>query len=263
MKDRKSVIFISHIVEEKELALQLRDIVNRSFLGLIDLFISSDEESIPVGRRWLDSITQALNECVVEVVICSPNSVGRPWINFEAGAGWIRDVPVVPLCHSGMRRDELPVPLNMLQAANAVDPLDLERIFAVFAEAIGAAKPSIDFTEFVDRVRTFEEKYTFWDMCNVAFAQLNSLSSEFIPALKSIQEGSGGAIEVDLSDIQAEFLRPYLSFLSEKNILSASPSGSVKIGNAGGPGVLTGHNFQSLDEFQSVYSDKRFKFSED
>lgn len=213
-------------------------------------------------RRWLDSIIQALNECAVEVMICSPNSVGRPWINFEAGAGWIRDVPVVPLCHSGMQRDALPVPLNMLQAANAVDPLDLERIFAVFAEAIGAAKPNIDFTEFIERVRTFEEKYTFWDMYNAAFSQLDSLSSEFIPALKSIQKGSGGAIEVDLSHIQAELLRPYLNFLSEKNILAASPSGSVKIGNAGGPGILTGYNFQPLDEFEPVYSDTRFKFSE-
>ncbi len=261
MQEQKSIIFISHIVEEKELALQLRDLVNQTFLGLIDVFISSDEESISVGRRWLESITQALNKCTVEIVICSPNSVGRPWINFEAGAGWIRDVPVVPLCHSGMRRDALPVPLNMLQAANAVDPLDLERIFAVFAEAIGASKPKVDFTQFIERVSAFEGKYTFWDACNSAFAQLNTLSSEFIPSLKKIQEDGEGVIEVDLSDMQAELLRPYLNFLEEKNILSFRPSGSVKIGNMGGPGVLTGYHAQPLDGFKSVHADARFDFS--
>lgn len=261
MPEEKSIIFISHIVEENELALQLKDLVNQSFLGLIDVFISSDEASISMGRRWLETITQALKACAVEIVICSPKSVERPWINFEAGAGWIRDVPVVPLCHSGMKRDALPVPLNMLQAANAGDTLDLERIFAVFAEAIGATKPKVDFTDFIGHVTAFEEKYTFWDMCNTSFAQLNKLSSEIILALKATQEQSGVGVEIDLSDIQAEVLRPYLDFLEEKNILRARPSGNVKIGNMGAAAVLTGYIFQPLDNFESVYVDSRFNFS--
>ncbi len=179
----KSLVFISHITQEKEVAVKLKELINSSFLGLIEVFISSDEESITMGKRWLDGITEALKQCVVEVVVCSPESVKRPWINFEAGAGWIRDIPVVPLCHSGMKRDQLPIPLNMLQAANADDALDLDRIFRVFAKAIGADNPKISFDDFIAKIRLFEEKYTFWDQCNSAFACLEQVNPEIIPTL--------------------------------------------------------------------------------
>lgn len=97
----KPVVFISHITEEKEMAMELKKLIEESFLGMLDVFVSSDENSISSGSKWLDNITSALSSCAIELILCSPNSVKRPWINFEAGAGWVRDIPVIPLCHSG------------------------------------------------------------------------------------------------------------------------------------------------------------------
>ena len=134
----KPIVFISHITEEKEMALELKQLIEESFLGMLSVFVSSDENSISSGSRWLDNITSALGSCAIELILCSPKSVKRPWINFEAGAGWVREIPVIPLCHSGMEPSSLPVPLNLLQAAKISEMPNLKLIFPVLASAIGA-----------------------------------------------------------------------------------------------------------------------------
>lgn len=113
MAEAKTLVFISHITPEKEVAIAFKELIEESFLNMIEVFVSSDGESINMGQRWLESITVALKKCSIEIVLCSPQSVQRPWINFEAGAAWIRDIPVIPLCHSGMEPSKLPVPLNL------------------------------------------------------------------------------------------------------------------------------------------------------
>src|SRR5690349_3305842 len=100
-------IFISHITEEKELATSLKDFIERKCVT-IEVFSSSDEKSITLGDEWLNVIKGSLINCNLLIVLCSPASVSRPWINFEAGGGWARKIPVVPLCHSGLVPGDLP-----------------------------------------------------------------------------------------------------------------------------------------------------------
>lgn len=152
----KKIVFISHIAEEKEIALELKVLIESSFLGMIDIFVSSDYESVHLGRKWLDDITSSLRNCDLEIIVCSPKSVERPWINFEAGAGWIRDIDVIPLCHSGMEPANLPVPLNLLQAGKATEESSLKGIFQTLANTIGSKIPNADFGVFIDKVKNFE-----------------------------------------------------------------------------------------------------------
>lgn len=155
----KAVVFISHISEEREIALALKNLVETAFLGLIEVFVSSDANSIRLGRKWLDTITTGLKACKVEIIIASPASVKRPWVNFEAGAGWVRDIPVIPLCHSGMTPSTLPTPLSELQAALATDKDELARLVPDLAEAIGSHQPTIDWSAFIDAVQKYEAAY--------------------------------------------------------------------------------------------------------
>jgi len=155
-KNQKALVFISHITEEKEIALALKQLVETTFLNMIDVFVSSDATDIKAGSRWLDEITNALKKCKVEIILASPMSVKRPWINWEGGAGWIRDIKVIPLCHSGMVPTSLPLPLNTLQAATATEQNELEIIFPVLAEAVGSSVPKADFSEFIQAVKNFE-----------------------------------------------------------------------------------------------------------
>ncbi len=156
-KTQKPLVFISHVGDEREVALALKRLVTDAFIGIIDVFVSSDPNSLAMGEKWLDQITDGLTKCVIEIVLASPASVKRPWINFEAGAGWVRDVPVIPICHSGMTPSTLPPPLSSLQAALATEAAQLQNVFAVVARAIGCTCPQVDFSDFVESVKAFED----------------------------------------------------------------------------------------------------------
>jgi hypothetical protein len=247
----KPLVFISHISEEKELAIAFKDLIESSFLGMIDLFVSSDHSSVQLGQKWLDNITEALGSCVVEIVICSSKSVVRPWINFEAGAGWIRNIPVIPLCHSGMKPSSLPLPLNLLQAATATEVSSLKLILPVLGQAIGSKTPSVDFTDFISKVIDFESTYTFWDECNVAFKELHNINDQIIPALRQ-----GKTITIDLTETQINQLGHFMPFLQQHNILQFQRSGSSKFTNIG---TFYGCNLIPMSDLHQVINDKRFK----
>jgi len=153
---KKPLIFISHITEEKEIALALKELISANFLDMIEVFVSTDPSSIKAGRRWLDEITDALKTCVVEIILASPKSVTRPWINFEAGSGWIRGIQVIPVCHSQMIPTKLPAPLNSLQSV-IIDNAGLNMIVSALAEAAKCRLPTVDFSSLIAKVREFEE----------------------------------------------------------------------------------------------------------
>src|ERR1051325_11090642 len=102
------LIFISHITEEKLLALSLKDKLAEVFSKDVTVFVSVDGSSIQIGKKWLDEIENALRGCAIELILCSRRSIKREWIMFEAGAAWLQNSLVVPICHSGLRTGELP-----------------------------------------------------------------------------------------------------------------------------------------------------------
>lgn len=153
----KPIVFISHIFEEREIATALKALLESCFIGLMEVFVSSDPDSISPGQKWLDRISFGLKKCSIEVVVASKVSVRRQWVNFEAGAGWVRDIPVIPICHSGMTHDTLPPPLNSLQAADATDENQLRNILPVFAKKLGSDIPKADFSTFISVVKNYQE----------------------------------------------------------------------------------------------------------
>ncbi|MES0872315.1 toll/interleukin-1 receptor domain-containing protein [Pseudovibrio sp. SCP19] len=155
----KPKIFLSHITEEADFASAFRSEIESSFLGMVDVFQSSSQNSLRVGRNWLNDITEALRDCQAIIVFCSPYSVGRPWINFECGAGWARDIEVVPVCHSGTRPVDLPVPINLLQGIEGDDASKLQQIFDMIASKLGAQSPCVDTRELARKIHTLSLAY--------------------------------------------------------------------------------------------------------
>lgn len=248
----KSLVFISHINAESEVAVEFKALIETHFLGMIDVFVSSDGQTIQMGQKWLDSISTALNSCAVEIVICSPMSVSRPWVNFEAGAGWVRNIPVIPLCHSGISPSGLPVPLNMLQAAKLTDISGLKLVFPVLAAALGAKTPNVDFTQFVQKIGAFEARYTFWNKCNEAFLELDQIDTRIIPALKA-----GQSVVLDLTDIQQNQLKAAVSFLTGADVINFQRIGNTKFTPMG-----TFYDFRLSvgPKFTQIASDSNWKW---
>jgi hypothetical protein len=247
----KTLLFISHITEEKELAIAFKELVESQFLGMLDVFVSSDENSISMGQRWLDNITVALKKCSIEVILCSPQSLRRPWINFEAGAGWVRDIPVIPLCHSGIEPSQLPMPLNLLQAAKAAEVSSLKLVFPVLANALGAKCPNVDFSDFINRVKEFEAKYTFWDACNHAFTQLHQFNATFINILKQ-----GQPVALSLTETDFNYLGSVVTFLSNQNILALGKTGGMQMT---GLEIVYSCALTPLPRLESIFIDPNFK----
>lgn len=98
-------IFISHMSEEAPLAEAIGDILSEVFGKLVDVFIS---RSIPFGANWLSRLGEELSRCDTVLVLFTPYSVNRPWINIEAGFGVFAGKHVVPLCALGLKREDLP-----------------------------------------------------------------------------------------------------------------------------------------------------------
>jgi hypothetical protein len=111
----------------------LKQRLDKDFLGLLDIFVSSDRKTIEAGQKWLEEIDKALKCAHLQIVLCSKESVGRPWVNFEAGAVWLRGIPVIPVCHSGLRVSDLPVPLSLLQGVEANEPEGLRELYEAVA----------------------------------------------------------------------------------------------------------------------------------
>ena len=138
-------IFISHISEEAKIAIALKDWIESSFLGQCHVFVSSDKDDIPAGIKWFDQINSALEEASVLIVLCSPASLSRPWINFETGCGWIKGVPIIPICHSGQHKGSLPPPISMFQAVDVRESDFVDSFLSGLAKPLGVDRlPRID-----------------------------------------------------------------------------------------------------------------------
>jgi len=249
----KKIVFISHISEEKDLALFVKEFIESAFLGLIEVFISSDEHSISLGQKWLNNITDALKKCNIEIVLCSYNSIKKPWINFEAGAGWIRDIPVIPLCHSGMEPSNLPLPLNLLQAAKISDIANMNQLLPVLANAIGSNVPKYDFTEFIAKVTTFEANNTFWNYCNNAFKEIHKINGLIIGTLKQ-----GQNIQIFLAEKDIQSIEKFMPFMQLNNLLELQRSGNIRMTHHG---VVYRCIIKILPKLESVINDPNFEFA--
>jgi len=143
----KKRLFISHISEERAVAELVKSVLGRDFLGLLEVFVSSDTQSIAAGEEWLRSIERALRDCTIFVILCSPESIRRPWINFETGAAWMREIPIVPVCHAGLFPPDLPMPLSLKQGIVLNDVDGLRRFYARIAKVLECDTPSRDFSQ--------------------------------------------------------------------------------------------------------------------
>lgn len=138
----KPTIFFSHSSRDKrELAL-LKDLFVQKTGGSIDVFLSSDGQSIPLGRNWVHRIQEALENASIMIVFVSPNSIRSNWIFFEAGYAYSKKIRVVPVGFLGVDLTTLPPPLSLLQGFNITSEEGLSNLLALANEVFGHAHNS-------------------------------------------------------------------------------------------------------------------------
>lgn len=147
----KPLIFISHRVSDADVAAELQRILDEEFLGLPAFFNASDEHSLEPGTAWFESIVAALRGCNVLLAVLSSAALSSPWVHFESGAAWLRDVLVIPCCIGQVRKGALPEPYNRLQAVDLDDSNDLDHLIARLARETGLRFTAKDRTSDAER----------------------------------------------------------------------------------------------------------------
>lgn len=98
--------------------------------GTLDIFMSSDGESIPFGRNWVHKIEEGLNSASIMFVFVTPTSINSNWIYFEAGFAYSKDIEVIPVA-LGVDIGLLKAPLNLLQGFNLTSSDSLNNFISV------------------------------------------------------------------------------------------------------------------------------------
>lgn len=115
----KPTVFFSHSSRDRGALTNLRDLLLRKTGHSVDIFLSSDGESIPLGRNWVSRIEAALTDTSLMFVFLSPQSLSSPtWVSFESGYVYSRDVQVIPVGILGVDLNHVPAPFSLLQGFN-------------------------------------------------------------------------------------------------------------------------------------------------
>jgi hypothetical protein len=84
----KPLVFISHDTRDAALAEAFADLLQDASGGILRSFRSSDRKGtsgIEFGAEWYSAIMEKLNDATDVVALLTPQSLGRPWLLYEAG----------------------------------------------------------------------------------------------------------------------------------------------------------------------------------
>jgi hypothetical protein len=127
----KPAVFISHSSKDEQIVRVLSDVLRQKTGGAIEIFVSSDGQSIPLGYNWIHAIEDALNRASLMFVLLSPNSVGSQWIYFEAGYSYSQKRRVIPIGILGVDLGGMAPPMSLLQGFNVTSPASLDNLLVL------------------------------------------------------------------------------------------------------------------------------------
>ncbi len=113
----KSTLFFSHSSKDKDVILSIKNKLDSATGGVMDIFMSSDGQSIPFGTNWIHKIEEGLQAAKIMFVFVTENSISSGWIYFEAGYAYSKGIQVIPV-GIGVDIGSLKAPLNLLQGFN-------------------------------------------------------------------------------------------------------------------------------------------------
>jgi hypothetical protein len=136
-------VLLSHTSEETRVASVLQHWIESSLDR--DVHASGEGEEVQLDEERLAEVDGVLSEAQIVLLLCSNASIGRPWINFEAGCAWFKGVPLLAVCHCGCSPAELPPPLGNLEAFDLTDAASCQALMETLAEHVQRKRvPRID-----------------------------------------------------------------------------------------------------------------------
>lgn len=117
-KSAKPTVFLSHASENRRELVALKRFLDERAGGMIEFFLSSDDDSIAPGTVWPTEVRAALDRMSLMLIFASPAAIKSSWTYFEAGYGLHKLGATTIYCLPGMDKASLPSPFNLLQNRN-------------------------------------------------------------------------------------------------------------------------------------------------
>jgi hypothetical protein len=124
-------IFISHATANAALAEALADALMTA--EGVTTFLSSRAGDIRADEAWVQSIERALQRADVYIIVLTPESILRPWVNFEAGAAWFSGRQTIFVRINALPAGDVPLPI----ASRQTYALDDLAQFGAVSRALG------------------------------------------------------------------------------------------------------------------------------
>jgi hypothetical protein len=128
-------MFFSHSSRDQKVLNRLKELFYIKTGNAIDVFLSSDGQSIPLGRNWVHRVQEALENASIMLIFLTPNSILSNWVYFEAGFSYSKGIRVVPIGFLGIDLGVLNPPLSLLQGFNINSKDGLDNIIAIANDA--------------------------------------------------------------------------------------------------------------------------------
>jgi hypothetical protein len=151
-------VFLSHATDDRPTALALKAFLLRAFGPDFRVFVSSDYRSIGGGELWFTKLLDALKAAPVVLVLLSEGSVGRRWINFEAGIGIGAGTLVIPVAVAPLKKIDVGHPLAELQTRALSDREDVDGVLADIQKRTGRAPAPVDTAAFATATHAPEDE---------------------------------------------------------------------------------------------------------
>jgi hypothetical protein len=221
-------IFISHIQEELQAARVLKKWIESAFADHCEVLTSTDPEGIPSAAQSLEKNERAFEEIKALILLCSPDSIQKPWIFFESGCAWLRKILILPLCHSGLTAGQLPQPLAIFPGFD-LDQRDFgQKFFMALAKELGISQlPAIQYRQMKQEVQQVLDALLPGVSSSSKEAGDVPLESIHLQVLEVLKEGYGftAAVLAQHFNLEEKEILPLLKRLTDGNYVYASPAG--------------------------------------
>lgn len=158
-RTRAPLIFISHDTRDAALAEAFSRLLSSVSAGVLKSFRSSDKkgkQGIEYGVEWYPEIMKKLESASDVVCLLTPNSIGRPWILYEAGVAKGKlDTPVHGVALGISLQNASTGPFAQFQNSDDSEE-SLTHLVTQLVERIPGAEPDRDVVR--SQVTSFREK---------------------------------------------------------------------------------------------------------
>lgn len=204
----KPTLFFSHSSKDKDMVLAIKNKVMQYTSGTLEIFQSSDGESIPFGTNWIHKVEEGLKEAKVMFVFITEQSISSGWIYFEAGYAYSKDVHVIPV-GIGVSVGDLKAPLNLLQGFNITSADSLNNFLTIINREFNYSF-SAQFTD-----DDFSEIISFSPGSKTTHMQFDEIVKSInYQLLAEYSDGHGGKVQYDI----ATYFAKIVNYLNENSI---------------------------------------------